>query len=104
MTALFRPLGKVRDIVQATGFDIAYAYDDLVFSEKSIFVIRFDEKVMEKLHVYFNIDCHKTESDIIENRLKVACKIAGFDVASVAKFSVKQLEGKEELELNFIEG
>jgi hypothetical protein len=104
MTIQIRPLGKIRDIVQSTGFDIAYAYDDLVFSENSIFVIRFDEKDMEKLHLYFNVDCHKAESDIIEHRLKVACKIAEFDIVNVAKFSVKQLEGKEELELNFIEG
>ena len=102
MTTQIRPLGKVRDIVQATGLDIAYAYDDLVFSENSVFVIRFDENIAEKLHLYFNVDCHPSESKVIEHRLKIAGKIAEFEIASAGLFAVNQIEGKEEITINFI--
>ena len=97
----FKPLGKVREMVQSTGMDISYAYDDLVFSEHSMFIIRFDEKDDKKLHLHFNKDCNFTEAQVMEKRLVTSGKIGGFEIARAGVFSVEQIEGKEELEIKF---
>ena len=97
-----RPLGEVRDIVQATGLDISYAYDDLVFSDHSAFILRFDNDVDKKLHLYFNSDCNTTESKVMEGRLIIAGKISGFEIVCSGLFSVGQLEEKEEIQIKFL--
>jgi hypothetical protein len=39
-----RDLEKIRFIInEATGLDLAYAYDDLVFSEHGVFIVQFEE-------------------------------------------------------------
>jgi hypothetical protein len=102
MTITFRPLGKVRDIFQATGLDINYAYDDLVFSENSVFIIRFDIVKSEGLHLYFNVDCDEGESKRIKKCICDACKTSEFEILGFGQFTVKQIDGKEELELKFL--
>jgi hypothetical protein len=97
------PLGKVRDIVQSTGLDISYAYDDLVFSDHSVFILRFDKEKPEKLYLYFNEDCNREEAEILEKSLVGGGKIGGFDVINSGLFSVEQVGEKEELEIKFIE-
>jgi hypothetical protein len=99
----FRPLGKVRELVQMTGIDISYAYDDLVFSEHSVFIIRFDETSKTLLHLYFNEECNPREAEIMKKRLAVAAKMEGFDLVNRGKYIIDQIEGKEELEINFLE-
>jgi len=97
-----RPLGEVRDIVQSTGLDISYAYDDLVFSDHSAFIIRFDTEIEKKLHLYFNSDCNTDELKILENKLIAACKVSGFEIVNSGIFSVDQLEEKEEIQIKFL--
>jgi len=97
-----RPLGEVRDIVQVTGLDISYAYDDLVFSDNSVFILRFDNEVEKKLHLYFNSECNTIESKVLEGRLITAGKIGGFDIVYSGLFSVSQLEEKEEIQIKFL--
>ncbi len=103
MTIPLMPLGKVRDIVQSTGLDISYAYDDLVFSDHSVFILRFDKENPERLYLYFNQDCNTEEAKLLEKRLLVSGKIGGFEVINSGLFSMKQTEGKEELEIKFAE-
>jgi hypothetical protein len=38
-----KPLGKVRELVEAAGMAISYAYDDLVFLDHNAFLLQFDE-------------------------------------------------------------
>lgn len=103
MTVPFRPLGVVRDIVQATGLDISYAYDDLVFSDHSVFILRFDDEKPKRLHLHFNSECEPSESTVFTQKLTDAGKSSGFDILKGSKFSLNQIDGKEELEITFLD-
>ncbi len=103
MTITYRPLGKIRNIVQSTGFDISYAYDDLVFSDNSVFIIQFDDYNMSKLHLYFNTDCDKIEMLKIEQELMKASKIEDFTIINKGLFSLEQVDGKDEISIRFQE-
>ena len=67
----YRDLEAVRQIVNnATGLDISYAYEDLVFPEHGAFIIQFDEKSNEILHCYFHEDCNADDANNIFANLK----------------------------------
>jgi hypothetical protein len=101
MSIVFRPLGKVREIVQAIGFDISYAYDDLVFSDHSLFILQFDDTILQKINLFFNSDCIETEVDRVKQLLITEASIAGFEIDAKGTFSLNQREGAEELEVRF---
>ena len=102
MKIQLRPLGEVRDIVQATGLDISYAYEDLVFSDHSAFILRFDDNIQKRLYLYFNIECDSEKIKILRNKLINASKISDFKIIRAGKFVLTQLEGKEEIEIKFL--
>jgi len=102
MKISFRPLGKVREIVEATGLDISYAYDDLVFSDHSVFILRFDMNIENKLYLYFNSECNSKEAGILETRLTTAGKIGGFEIQKAGLFVIDQLVDKEEIQIKFL--
>ena len=102
MNNLIKPLGKIRELVLETGLDISYAYDDLVFSEHSVFVLRFNELIPEKIHVYFNSDCIPEEAADIEKKLINAFKSGGFEPEVSGLFELKQIPDKEEIEIKFL--
>ncbi|WP_372653165.1 hypothetical protein [Draconibacterium sp.] len=67
----YRDLEAVRQIVnEATGLDISYAYEDLVFPEHGAFIIQFNEKSTDKLHCYFHEDCIAKDAATIFANLK----------------------------------
>ena len=68
-----RNLEKVKFIVkEATGLDIAYAYDDLVFSEHGVFMIQWDNIIENQLYCYFHKDCITDDMmQMIENQLSL---------------------------------
>lgn len=102
MNISFRPLGKVRDIVLSTGLDISYAYEDLVFSDHSLFILRFDQEKEDTLHLYFNADCNPTEAAVMENRLVKAGHIGEFNINHAGSFKISQKGEKEELQIEFL--
>jgi hypothetical protein len=70
----YRDLEAVRQIVHnATGLDITYAYEDLVFPEHVAFIIQFDEVSNNNLYCYFHQDCTPTDQESIFNRLTNEC-------------------------------
>lgn len=104
MTVPYRALGRVRNIFQATGLEISYAYDDLMFSDNSVFIVRFDENVENMLHLYFNEDCEKSEAERIEQIFMKASKNEGFSIGIKGLFSLQQSDGSEEISIKFKEG
>lgn len=101
MTIPVMPLGKIRDIVQSTGLDISYAYEDLVFSDHSLFILRFDTEKPEKLYLYFNQDCNPEEAELFGKILVLAAKTEGFAIVNSGLFSVEQFGEKEEIQIKF---
>lgn len=66
-----RDLEAVRQIVnEATGLEISYAYEDLVFPEHGAFIIQFDEESNDKLHCHFHEDCTPKDAKNIYANLK----------------------------------
>ncbi len=58
----YRDLEAVRQIVNnATGLEITYAYDDLVFPDNGVFIIQFDESNKDNLFCYFQEECNPTD-------------------------------------------
>lgn len=102
MNIPFRPLGEVRDIVQATGMDISYAYEDLVFSEHSVFILRFADEATKKLYLYFNSQCIEPEAAALTQKLIDAANITGFEIVNAGKFTLTQPSEIEEIEIEFL--
>jgi hypothetical protein len=102
-TINFRPLGKAREVARASGFDISYAYEDLVFSEHNLFIIKFHERDNSKLLLYFNVDCDPEEAKIIEKKMQRYAPVCEMRIVKKGHFLIKQKGQKEELEINFIE-
>lgn len=88
----FFDLDKIRFIIKdATGLDVAYAYDDLVFAENAIFIIQFDATDSNTFNCYFNIDC------IEANRMAM---LASLHATAELNASVIHYKGKFELLMN----
>lgn len=101
MNLEYRPLGKLRDLVESIGFDISYAYDDLVFSDHSLFILRFDDEKPERLYLYFNKEAEEKVASKVSKSVVEAGMIGGFSIISSGQFEVCQAEDKEELAIKF---
>jgi hypothetical protein len=98
---IMRDLEKVRTIIkEATGLDVMYAYDDLVFPEHAAFLIQFDDEQVNNYLCYFYEDCTvDSKNQILESLTKV-CMQKKCTLVSKGAFSMKQ-KGKE-LQINFL--
>ncbi len=102
MTIAFRPLAEVKMMLEETGNDVSYAYDDLVFVEHTAFLIQFDDTSPQNLKLFFNAEIDKIESVALENKLVSAAKKRTFDLINSGYFKMEQKEDAEELELVFL--
>lgn len=96
-----RPLGKLRELVESIGFDISYAYDDLVFSDHSLFILRFDDENPEQLYLYFNKEAEADVTAKVGVNVVEAGALSGFKVINSGHFEVWQAEDEEELAIKF---
>jgi len=101
---VFRNLDKVRFIIQeATKLDVGYAYDDLVFSEHGLFIIRFNDEDENILYCYFNKDCIPAKQKLMQTELTDVADLNGIKMIYKGKFEMEQLEGQDEFELKLYE-
>lgn len=97
----FRDLEKVRSIVMdATGLEISYAYDDLVFPDHSAFLIRFNDSDENKLYCHFHKDCIASEKTKIIANLKAASKQENCSLIPEKSFDMEQRG--EEVQIKFL--
>lgn len=60
-----KPLGVVKDVVEAAGMSISYAYEDLVFLEHNSFLLQFTDNDREvQVHVNVEADKEMVNADI----------------------------------------
>ena len=96
----YRDLEKVTKLVkEATGLDIAYAYDDLVFPEHAAFLIQYSETENDFL-CFFHKDCIEEEKERIHKNLVDTFGKNGCNVELKSSFELKQ-KG-EEVEIHFL--
>lgn len=70
----YRDLETVRQIVlSATGLEISYAYDDLVFPENTVFILQFDDVDLNNLYCYFQEDCEEQARQNVIDALEKEC-------------------------------
>ena len=99
----FFNLEKVRFIIKdGTGLDIAYAYEDLVFSEHGIFIFQFDSISTNTFFCWFNKDCIENDRISLLNSLIKSAILNKTEIIYKGKFEMIQKED-EQISLNFIE-
>ena len=98
-----RPLGIATEIVQETGLNLTYNYDDLMFIEHNPFILQFDDENSKNLNLFFNVDCEQETAEKLEAQLKNAASQRGFTVTTSGKFEMRQKENTEEIDIKFIE-
>lgn len=96
----FRNLEAVREIVKdATGLDITYAYDDLVFPEHMAFLIQFDDGNDKNLYCYFHSDCNPDDK---KKLFKLMSEIStNKDIALENKGTFNFEQKEEEVKISF---
>ena len=96
----YRDLEKVRTIIdEATGLEIAYAYDDLVFPDYTAFIIQFDDTNEFNFFCHFHEDCTENETlftNLSKASLKHKCTLT-------LKGNFKLSQKDENVKLQFIE-
>ncbi len=98
-----RDLEKIKFIIkEATGLDLSYAYDDLVFSEHGIFILQFEESIENRLFCYFHKDCIANDMKLMIENLKSVGQNNGETIEFVSRFDMEQVEGKEEIQIKFL--
>ncbi len=99
----FYELEKVRFIIKdSCGLEIAYAYEDLVFSEHGLFIIQFDKNKSNVLYCWFNKDRMDADRYSMFKSLTSSSNLNGMKISYKGKFEMKQKEGEEQISLKFI--
>lgn len=98
----FFNLEKVRFIIKdGSGLDIAYAYEDLVFSEHGIFILQFDASSENTFFCWFNKDCIENDRVSILQSLIKSAILNKVNIIYKGKFDLVQ-QDDEQLSVNFI--
>jgi len=96
----FRDLGKVQGALTEIGIEVAYAYDDLIFTEHNTFLLRFDDECDNNLFLHFNKDC--TETLGISKILNFKFESIGYTLTKDKNYDIVPKQEKEEFDVVFI--
>ena len=96
----YRNLEAVRFIIkEATGLEVSYAFEDLVFPEHAAFMIQFDDKNHNNFFCYFHSDCNSADKETIYKRLEETSTQNKHTIENKGKFLLR--EKGEEIEISF---
>jgi len=96
----YRDLERVRTIISdATGLEVAYVYDDLVFPDHTAFIIKFDDTNENRYFCYFHKDCRGTEQKKLFSSLQNSFHEHRCLLLSSGVFDLEQKEN--EIEIKF---
>ncbi|MFP4314696.1 MAG: hypothetical protein ACOC24_01190 [Desulfovibrionales bacterium] len=98
MTDHSRHLGVLREIVEALGLEITYAYDDLVFVSHNPFLLQFGAP----LGLYFNRQCPPEDADLLEKTLQNEAGSRGVTLQRKGWYAMEQ-SLEEEITLRFFQ-
>lgn len=92
---IYRDLEKVRVIIdQATGLEVSYAYEDLVFPDHTAFIIQFDDAKATNFFCYFHKDCNPADVKDLEDKLSSSCHKQKCTLSFKGSFELEQ-KGEE---------
>jgi len=93
---VFYELEKVRFIIKdGSGLDIAYAYEDLVFSEHGIFIFQFNGQSPDSFFCWFNQDCVEADRISILNSLNKSAGLNKMSISYKGQFEMIQKEDEQ---------
>jgi hypothetical protein len=91
MQTTLRPLGIVKEVVEAIGHEITYAYEDLVFIEHNDYLIQFASEP-NLLELFFNTECPAEEADAIAQKVVPAALSKGLFVNRKGTYTMTEGE------------
>src|ERR1035437_1068158 len=92
----FYNLEKIRFIIKdGCGLDIAYAYEELVFSEHGIFIFQFDVNSSDTIFCWFNQDCIETNRISTLTSLIKTATLNKMNILYKGKFEMSQKEDEQ---------
>lgn len=97
-----RPLGVLREIMEAIGFEATYAYDDLVFASHNVFMVQFPEHAGEPLRLFFNKDCEEDAAYAVENAFVQEAEKRNLGAVRAGRYDIVDNEDEEEIEVTLM--
>jgi hypothetical protein len=95
---------KIRFLIQdATGLDIMYAYENLVFAEHGIYLIEVNIENKDKLNCYFNVDFEASKRLLFLEKLMRTASLNGMVIVNKGTFEMKQNADGQTFSLSFFD-
>lgn len=99
---IYRDLEKVRTIIdEATGLEVSYAYDDLVFPDHTAFIIQFDDTKATNFFGYFHKDCNPGDQKALKEKLTTSCLNHKSTIGFKGSFELEQ--NGESVNIHFLQ-
>jgi hypothetical protein len=90
-----KPLGKIVKLLEDIGYNVTYAYEDLVFIEHSHFLIKMDLVDNKKLHFYYHNTIDKREKEKLFKTVATKFLLDSFTMVESGTFEIKESNDQE---------
>jgi len=99
----FRAIGPIMNAVNEAGFQVTYAYDDLLFVEHSDVLIQFDDSVAQGFNLFFHKELPQERREQIKKRFNEVIKDTEMKIAFAGHFTMHDKPGSQEFNIVFNE-
>ena len=96
-----KPLGIVKEIVEANGIEISYVYDDLVFVDHNVFLFQFADK-NNTIVLHRNKDADEQEVLVLIGLMNDAAASRDMVIVKGKYYTLVQADG-ENVRLEFMD-
>jgi hypothetical protein len=98
------PLGEVTKALHDIGYEVTYAYDDLVFIEHSPFILRIDLEKTRTVYFYAHNTFKPAKKKKYLTSVQKKFKSMSFTIVDSGTFNLKESENKENnIDIEFYE-
>jgi hypothetical protein len=99
----FYDLDKARFLIKdATGLEVAYAYDDLIFAENAVFIFRLSSDNPNAIECFFNVDCYDENRVAMLASLNASAELNQLVLHYGGKFKLIEKTGQDSFDLMFL--
>ncbi len=103
MAMTVRPLGIVKEALDAAGLEITYAYDDIVFVDHSLMIISFRDDDPGRIDIYFNRDCEPQTRRELSEKVRSEAEKRELIACEKGAFRLEDDPGTEQLKISFFD-
>ena len=100
MSVPYRPLGHIREVIDAMGLEVTHAFDDLVFIEHNAFLLQMEE-IGENVSLYFNTESDESARAEITEKLIEAGKAQELKISPQGTYSIVEGNSDDSFQLAF---